>query len=853
MKATQLRVEYLKDPMGIDIRNPRLYWQCEDGIQQTAYQIHADIDGRPYDSGKVESRSMIHIPFAGKLTSRSIVNWKVRLWDEEDRCGPWSETAVFEMGLIKPNDWRAKWICAGENAKRNERRPVDYFRKVFTCKAAQKARLYATACGIYEVYINGQRVGNDLLTPGATDARKRVQYQTYDVTELLADGENVITAELAPGWLFTHKWGNEYDFIFGNETKLLLQLELTDFRGKITFIGTDKSWDWSNDGPVRFADNKGGEIVDARMNPSYSGKARETKHNVAPTAPNNVPIREQERFTPTLMVTPSGKQVLDFGQNIAGILEFKIHAKAGQTVTLHMGEYLEDGEFTQANINPVMVGKKKSIDPFQKIVYTCHEGENHYKTRFAIFGFQYVLVETDAGFHAEDFTAIAVYSDIGDTLRFSSSHELLNRFVDCTRWSGRNNSADVPTDCPQRERAGWTGDAQIFYNTATYFFDYTAFGRKYIHDMMDAQWPSGSFSQMAPRPNMGIYMKVLDGSVGWSDAGVYIPYWMWKTYGDDRVLTENYDAIAKYAAFMISRCGKTQGFAKKVPISKEKQKYLVMKGMSYGEWIEPKELVEFSVMEIAKPHIEESTAYTAFTMGRMAEIAEHLGKTDDAARYREYAQGCKEAYQELVEFPEYSMDTDRQAKLVRPLYMELLNEKQREYAQKRLIKALDNFRWRVGTGFLSTPFLLYVLQDIGLEYAYKLLENEEIPGWLSMPKNGATTIWESWEGVQGKPVESLNHYSKGAVCQWIFSEMCGVRISGENEFTIAPKPGGSLTHAKMEWDSIYGTVVSHWERIGNTTKYHFEIPANTTARLSLPGVEVTLHSGSYDYEIKEDR
>ena len=278
-----------------------------------------------------------------------------------------------------------------------------------------------------------------------------------------------------------------------------------------------------------------------------------------------------------------------------------------------------------------------------------------------------------------------------------------------------------------------------------------------------------------------------------------------------------------------------------------------MKGMSYGEWIEPKELVEFSVMEIAKPHIEESTAYTAFTMGRMAEIAEHLGKTDDAAHYREYAQGCKEAYQELVELPEYSMDTDRQAKLVRPLYMELLNETQRDYAQKRLIKALDNFRWRVGTGFLSTPFLLYVLQDIGLEYAYKLLENEDIPGWLSMPKNGATTIWESWEGIQGKPVESLNHYSKGAVCQWIFSEMCGVKISGENEFTISPKPGGSLTHAKMEWDSIYGTVVSHWQRTSDTTKYHFEIPANTTARLSLPGVEEILHSGSYDYEIKEDR
>lgn len=851
MNATHLRTEYLKDPKGIDIQAPRLYWHCEGGLRQTAYQIKATVNGILIDSGKIKDSRMTHIPFVGKVQSRSQVTWQVRLWDENDTPGDWSEEASFEMGLLNAKDWQAQWITTGIKPKKNESTPVDCFRKVFFCDEVKKARLYATACGIYEARLNGVRIGDAVLTPGATDCGKRVQYQTYDVTPLLQAGENVLTVEVASGWLRTQKQPGEIDYTFGKEIKLLMQLELFGADGKTTTICTDGSWAWSNDGPVCFADNKGGEVVDACKAPTYGGKARVIAHRVMPTASNNVPIREQEHFTPTLLETPSGKKVLDFGQNIAGFVAFTLSGKAGQTVTLEMGEFLENGEFTQTNINPKMVGNKASIDPFQKIVYTCKEGKNRYKTRFAIFGFRYVLVTTELTFEPKDFEAIAAYSDMEQILEFDSSHKLLNKLVDCTRWSGKNNHADVPTDCPQRERAGWTGDAQIFYNTASYFFDYAAFGRKYIHDMMDAQWADGSFTQMAPRPKMNFYMKMLDGSVGWSDAGVYIPYRMWKLYGDDRILSECFDAMARYAEFMISRCGKAPLFGKKVPISKANQKYLVMKGMSYGEWTEPKELVEFDMREIAKPHIEESTAYTALTMNCMAEIAEHLGKQTQAARYRDYAAGCTRAYQELVELPDYALDTNRQAKLVRPLYMGLLTDEQTQYAQNRLVKALDYFRWRVGTGFLSTPFILFVLEKINLSYAYRLLENEDIPGWLSMPKNGATTIWESWEGIKGQPVESLNHYSKGAVCEWIFSRMCGVRISGENTFTIAPVPGGSITHAGLTWNSIYGSVSCRWVRTEGRTDYDITIPANTTAKVVLPGMEEQkLHAGSYHFAVK---
>ena len=853
MIATDLRTEYLKNPLGLGTAAPRLYWRCAGDISQTAYEIRGEVDGVPFDSGKIESASMTHIPLPAQLSSRSSVQWQVRLWNETDTPGAWSTMAYFEMGLLNPADWQAKWITAAVQPKKNEDAPVDCFRRIFTCTKPTKARLYATACGIYELHLNGKRIGNALLTPGATDVNKRVQYQTYDVTELLRDGENVLTAELAPGWLYSHKQAGNIDYTFGKERKLLIQLEIVEQTGTFKTIVTDSDWDWSNDGPVTFADNKGGEVIDAEKTPSYSQKAKVTSHKVVPSASDNVLMQEQECFPAKMIHTLAGKTVLDFGQNIAGIVEFTLTAKAGQTVTLSMGEFLQNGEFTQDNVNPKMVGSKGSVDPFQKIVYRCREGENHYKTRFAIFGFQYVLVETDVPFSAEDFTAIAVYSDMEDCLKFDSSHELLNRFVECTRWSGKNNSADVPTDCPQRERAGWTGDAQIFYNTACYFFDYAAFGRKYIRDMMDAQWEDGSFTQMAPRPNMGFYMRMLDGSVGWADAGVYIPYRMWKMYGDERIIAENFDAMAKYAEFMLSRCGKAKLCAKKPAISKTNLKYLVMSGMSYGEWIEPKELVEFDVKEIAKPHIEESTAYTAWTMRCMAEIAEHLGKTAQARRWREYEQGCTRAYRELVALPEYSLDTNRQAKLVRPLYLQLLDAKQTVYAQERLLKALDFFHWRVGTGFLSTPFILFVLEKINPAYAYKLLENEEIPGWLSMPKNGATTIWESWEGVKAETVESLNHYSKGAVCEWVFSRMCGVRICGENKFEIAPLPGGSLTYAALEWKTLYGTVVSRWQRTDEATTYHIEIPANTHAHLTLPGIEQELDAGSYDFAVENKR
>lgn len=851
MKAINLKTEYLINPIGIDIRHPRLMWNCEGGTKQTAYRIVAKTDEQiVWDSGKVSSDSM-HADYPNDLASRQRVEWNATLWDETDSKVESSETAFFETGLLSASDFRAKWISGNYRVNPKKRYPVDCFKKEFSAHNVAKARLYITACGLYEALVNGKRVDDFVLAPGHTDYTKRIQLQTYDVTELLENGENVITVELADGWYrgSCGAWGlrNQY----GTQTKLYAQLEITDKSGNKAVIGTDQTWAWSNDGKIRFADNKDGEIVEAWRTPSYGGLAKETKRDVTPASSNNVPVTEHERFSvQKVITTPGGAKVLDFGQNIAGYISFAVMAKKGQKIKLRFGEMFdENGEFTQKNFQ--CANKKRTrVTPLQQIEYYCKDGSNEYKTKFAIFGFQYVLIESDVEWKKEDFTAVSVCSDMEETLSFYSSNELLNRLVQATRWSAKNNHADVPTDCPTRERHGWTGDAQIFCNTASYLFNYAPFARKYVHDMLDGQRKNGKFRQITPKGGVDFYMDFMDGSAGWSDAGVLIPYRIYKRYGDQKILENSYAAMKQYADFKIKTLGKWYPTAVRTGIDRKYRKYISNYGQSYGEWAEPTEVHITGFRDFACPHPEETTAYIVYLLQTMAEIAEVLGKQDDKKRFSEYAEKAKIGYGKLIECPEFTLDTDRQAKLVRPLYMGLLDEKQREFAQKRLITALEHYGWRLGTGFLSTPFILYVLEKIDVEYAYRLLENEQMPGWLFMPKMDANTIWESWEGTQAQVgIASLDHYSKGAVLEWVVSEMCGIQVSGENKFTIAPKVGGHFTFAKCEYKSVYGKVKSDWRREGGKTVYMISVPANTTAKVVLPSGEKTLTAGEYEFMV----
>ncbi|MDY4489197.1 MAG: family 78 glycoside hydrolase catalytic domain [Candidatus Faecousia sp.] len=849
MIATNLKTEYLHNPTGIDIAQPWLQWNCEGGITQTAYQVICrDENGKTlWDSGKTAGNTMRAAYDGEKLKSRSLVAWQMRLWDEQDQAGAWSEIATFELGLLDPTDWQAKWITGNYRVNHKRRYPVDCFRKRFLVSDIKKARLYITACGLYEARLGGEKVGNFCMAPGHTDYRKRIQYQTYDVTELLKDGENELTVQLADGWYrgSCGAWGLKSQY--GTETKLRAQLEITRGDGTMQTVATDGSWDWSNDGPIRFADNKDGETVDASCVPSYDRKAKETTHNVIPTASNNVPVTEHERLIPTETLAPNGKQLFDFGQNIAGWLELRVNAKQGQHIRIRCGELLDEtGNLTLKNIQCV---RRDFATPLQTIDYTCADGENRFKMTFSVFGFRYAEVESEVRITPERITAIAVYSDMARIGFFDSSNELLNRFVEATLWSMKGNSLDVPTDCPTRERHGWAGDAQIFFETAGYLMDYAPFARKYVQDLYDWQKKDGKLPQIAPYGGVDFYMSVMNGSVGWSDAGVLIPYRFWKHYGDDSLIRKHYDGMARYARFMIGRCGKFTPLRHHLPLTGKAKKYVVNYGQSYGEWAEPAEVFPNDWKNTVLPHPEESTAYTSFIMGYMAEIADYLGKAEDKSLFEEYRDGCKEAYRRLITLAGHELDTDRQAKLVRPLYMHLLDKKQTDFAEKRLVKAMEHYGWRLGTGFLSTPFILDVLASLDIEYAYRLLENEEMPGWLFMPKNGATTIWESWEGTKAQGgIASLNHYSKGAVCAWLFKSMCGIQVDGENRFIIAPRPGGHFTYARAYFRSVFGVVESSWEKNGGSYTLTVRIPCNTTAELVLPcGKHTVVSAGTHQF------
>lgn len=869
MKAVHLRTEYLENPIGLGISKPRFYWQCEGGIKQTAYQIIARRGNKVvWDSGKVLSSAMTHIQYAGApLQSRDRVEWSVTLWDENGLPGESAES-WFELGLLHPSDWTAKWISGNYHPKKNTRYPVDCFRREFAVKPGLKrARLYASACGLYEASINGRRVGDWAILPGNTDLRKRIQYQTFDVTQYLGE-RNRLDVLLADGWYRGTIGAFGPRNVFGRQTKLLCQLELSYEDGSRETVVTDDTWRWSNDGPIRFADLEDGEVYDARMVPSYGGCAilAQTKGVPSPTASDNVLPKRQERFRAKRIVTPSGKQVLDFGQNLAGFVAFRVKGKAGQQIRLRLGEVLDkDGEFMQHNmqeIRPVKeysqltevlfvtgMGKfykgKTQPTPLQEIVFTCSGKEDHYETRFAVSGFRYALIETDVDFDPADFESVAVYSDLEQTGDFSCSHEAVNRLLRNARWSMKSNYLDVPTDCPTRERLAWTGDAQVFFDTGAYFMNIAPFMRKWLRDMKDGQLKNGKVPAVVPYNGSGMCYDATGSSAGWLDAAILVPYRYWKRYGDVQALKGSYGMMKKAAQFMMNNTGmKDKKAAKANPYNQ----YTYEKGMHLGEWLEPKEFQEEISAKSRPSHPEECTAYLHYSMRHMAEVAAALGQAEDEKRFREYADGAKRAYQWLF-LQNGAPDTDRQAKLVRPLAFELADGELRTAVAARLARAVENREYKIGTGFLSTPFILSVLTRMGrADLAYKMLENEECPGWLCQVKQGATTTWESWEGYTGySGTGSYNHYSPGAVCQWLFDTCAGIRVAGENHFVLQPVPGGTLTYAEASYQSVYGEVKSRWKKTEAGMKYTVSVPVNTTAELVLlDGTHTELTPGNHE-------
>ncbi|MCR4902751.1 MAG: glycoside hydrolase family 78 protein [Butyrivibrio sp.] len=853
MKATNIKIEHLNNPIGIDIKKPLITWVCEGGESQTAYEIKAFSEGiEIWNSGRQSSDSM-QVRFLGELSSRQRVELEIVLYDEKGAAGDVSK-AFFEMGLLDSNkDWLAKWINPEtENLLEVNKRPASYLKKSFNISEFNKARLYITAHGLYTAFINGQKVSDQVLAPGTSEYSMRLEYQTIDVTGLVHEGDNEMCVILGDGW-YRGKSGmnNTEGNLYGSDISLLAQLEAD---GKCICI-TDETWQASQMGPIRANGLDFGERVDARIGDgSFASK---DYHPVKIenfgydnlVCSNNVPIREKENFKGKLITTPKGEKVIDFGQNIAGYTSFKCVAGAGAKIRLIHGETLDkDGNFTIDNFQHESMDPAKMV--YQETEYICKEGENVYKPLFAIFGFQYMLVESDIPVEDIDFTAIAVYSDMEVTGTFECGNSDVNQLFKNSIWSMKGNFADIPTDCPTRERQGWTGDAAAFAPTGVYLMDCYPVLRKWLNEVRCEQMPDGRIPGVAPKSEFPGKFKLLsDGSAGWADAIGIVPSTLASVYNCTDILDENYEAFKKWVDFTADRATKSRLKAKFK--SDKHKKYIVDTGFHWGEWLEPGVDSKAALTEaLMKGAPEVPTAYYAYSSTLLGKAAQKLGKKDDASYYSELAENVKEAYRAYF-VKKGKIVSDRQASYVRPIALDVISQEEKKEAAATLNQMVIDNGYHLNTGFLSTPYLCHVLTEYGyVDTAYKLLLQDTAPSWLYAVQKGATTIWETWDGKRedGSVHDSLNHYSYGAISGWLFKDVAGINLE-YGKIIIEPHPDKSIGYAAATYNSPLGMIKSSWKAEDDGYSYEIEIPVNTTATVKLPGQEEkTLTAGRYCFK-----
>ena len=770
----------------------------------------------------------------------------------------------------------ANWICHPEDNRNTRLVPV--FRRRFEVhKTVAKATLRLTAHGIYEAELNGVPVTENKFMPGLTSYYTRIQVQEYDVTALLKEGGNELLVTVGDGWW---RWNNN----FGYTLALWGELTLRNTDGSEEVISTDERFEVTTDGIVR-SDLQKGEVYDARIKlHGWQKAALCTEHAEGELIENQgVPVREKERFPGRPLRDAAGQLVIDFGQDIAGYVHMTLrNTKRGQTVHLKHGEGLDkDGCFSTANCDG---GRAE----FQEITYICKGAEvEEYTPHFAVFGFRYALVE---GIEDADFEAIAVYSDMEETGDFRCSNERINKLVENARWSQKGNFLDVPVDCPTRERNAWTGDAMIYCRTAAYFMNVQQFFKKWLVDQSIEQYASGKVGITFPStssvhnpeelkavqakdPAMALAGPTGNGnigedSVGWGDSAVWIPYQMYLMYGDKSFLEEHYDTAKKWVEFSL-RCMKERNplYAGKPWYANGDGDLIYDTRFHYGEWNEPlppaPEVIELfakggtaadyvtHMAKYGKPEV--ATAYTKRSCDNLAHMARILGKDEDAAHYAALSEKIGAAYDKYMIGPDGAIQPGHQAAYIRALALDLVSEAKKPLVIAQLKKELEAANYHLNTGFLSTVYLLPTLCDNGLaEEAFRILEQTGAPGWLHPITLGATTMLENWNGMDVFR-DSFNHYSFGAVCQFLFEYVAGIRPNfdapGFKEFELKPIIGGSLTWAEGSYKTQSGTIRSRWEREGTRFTYTCTVPEGTTARLTLPdGSAKTLCAGTYRFE-----
>ncbi len=859
-QVVKLVCEYHQNPIGIDVAKPRLSWQMvsdKENAMQTAYEIRVADSQKNlaseskclWASGKVASDQSVNVEYAGPaLKSMQRAWWQVRIWDNEGKASAWSEPAYWETGILTAAEWKAAWITMADEKKSDTSLPAHYYRNTFTTsKKISSARVYVTALGLYELYLNGKKVSDDLFTPGWTSYKNRIQYQTYDVTSMIQPS-NAIGAIVGDGWYRGNIGFQKQRAYYGEKLGLLAQLVIHYTDGTSETIVTDKNWKVST-GPILESDIYNGEKYDARLEMDgwatttfkadswkQAGELNHPKDILI--APQGVPVKAVEEIVPIkLLTTPKGETVWDLGQNMVGWVRLKVSGQKGDEIKLLFAEVLDkEGNFYIDNLRAA-----KCTDTY----ILKGSGEETYEPRFTFHGFRFVKIEGLKTTPAiGQITGVVIHSVMTPTGQFTCSDPLINQLQHNIQWGQKGNFLDVPTDCPQRdERLGWTGDAQVFSPTAAYNFNVSAFYTKWMRDVAADQTADGKVPHVIP--------DVLNGgggSTAWADAALVVPWTTYLTYGDKRILEVQYPSMKAWVDYMKSRAG---------------DDLLWTGDQHFGDWLAfATDRSDYPGATTEKDLI--ATAYYAFSSGLLAKVAAIIGINSDAQKYAALSENVKKAFTAEFVTPAGRLVSNTQTAYCLVIAFDLLPESLVPKATQYLADDVKKMG-HLTTGFVGTPLLCSTLSAHGHEdLAFMLLNRKDYPSWLYPVTQGATTIWERWDGqkpdgtFQNVGMNSFNHYAYGAIGEWLYTYVSGMQIDekqpGYKHFILAPHPGGGLTHAKAEFNSMYGMIKSSWKIDGENIIYDVEIPANTKATVVMPGKDKEtkeLGSGKYSFTLKK--
>ncbi len=832
-----VRFEHRSDALGIGTPRPRLSWIVDTptaGWQQAGYEleVYGSDGGLREQTGRVASDQSVLVPWPfAPLQSRERLSLRMRAWNTAEQPSAWSALFPVEAGLLDPEDWIARFVTPSWEEDPNAARPAPLLRHEFAVRPGVfHARLYITALGVYEAQLNGVTVGDHVLAPGWTSYNHRLRYQTFDVTDLLHEGRNALGAILGDGWFRGRLgFGGGRRNIYGDRLALLAQLEIRYADGTTERIVTDERWHAAT-GPILASDIYDGESYDARLERDGWSEAgyddrdwtavrfvdRDLRTLVAPMGP---PVRRIEQVAPVSITTsPSGRTLVDFGQNLVGRLRLSVQGPAGQTITLRHAEVLEHGELGTRPLRAAAATDR----------YTLRGASvETWEPRFTFHGFRYAEIEGWPGeLQADDLTAVVCHSDLERTGWFECSDPLLNRLHENVVWSMRGNFLDIPTDCPQRdERLGWTGDIQVFAPTACFLYDSAGFLESWLQDLhadqrdLDGVVPFVVPNILGPTPP----------AAAWSDAAVIVPWVLYQRYGDAGVLAQQWPSMQAWVDLVANVAG---------------ERRLWDTGFQFGDWLDPAAPPDRPADARADKAVV-ATAYFARSAELLGQAAQVLGRTADADRYLALAAEVRAAFNNEYVTPNGRVISDAATTYALALAFALLPDAaQRRHAGARLAALVRDNEYRVSTGFVGTPLICDALCSVGEDHAaLRLLTERACPSWLYPVTMGATTIWERWDSmlpdgtINPGEMTSFNHYALGAVADWLHRTVGGLAsaVPGYRRLDIRPRPGGGITRARTRHRTLYGLAECAWEIADGQLTVDVVVPPNTTASVTLPG------------------